>query len=40
MIGNEFAMVSDWMPNGNISEFVKTHRDANRYELVSPPFKP
>ena len=35
-----FAMVSDWMPNGNINEFVAAHRDANRFELVSSPFKP
>ena len=29
-----FAMVSEWMVNGNINEFVETHRDANRFELV------
>ena len=26
--------VSEWMINGNINEFVKAHRDANRFELV------
>ena len=29
-----FAMVSEWMANGNINEFIKAHRDANRFELV------
>ena len=29
-----FAMVSDWMINGNINEFIKAHRDTNRFELV------
>jgi len=27
---NQFAMVSDWMGNGNINDFVKAHPDANR----------
>ena len=31
---NYFAMASEWMENGNINEFVKTCRDANRVELV------
>jgi len=29
-----FAMVSEWMINGNINEFVEAHRDANRFALV------
>ena len=29
-----FAMVSEWMVNGNINEFIGAHRDANRFELV------
>ena len=29
-------MVSQWMPNGNINEFLEVRRDANRFELVSP----
>ena len=29
-----FVMVSKWMENGNINEFVKTHKDVNRFELV------
>jgi len=27
-------MISEWMANGNINEFVDAHRDANRFELV------
>ena len=34
-----FAMVSEWMTYGNINRFVTTHRDANRFELVSFPSK-
>ena len=34
MSGTQFAMVSDWMVNGNINDFVKTHPDANCLELV------
>ena len=30
-----FAMVSEWMVNGNINEFIGAHRDANRFKLVS-----
>jgi len=29
-----FAMVSEWMWNGDINKFIKAHRDANRFELV------
>jgi serine/threonine protein kinase len=32
---NEFALVSEWMSNGNINQFVREHRDANRFGLVS-----
>jgi len=32
---NHFAMVSDWMANGNIMEFLEAHGDVNRFELVS-----
>ena len=39
MSDTQFAMVSKWMPNGNINEFVKAHCDANRFELVSFPFR-
>lgn len=34
-----FAMVSEWMTNGNINEFIVANPDANRFELVSSPFK-
>ena len=40
MTETEFAMVSEWMPNGNINQFVKEHSDANRFELVSFPSGP
>ena len=36
---DRFAMVSEWMTNGNINQFVKARPDANRFELVSPLFK-
>jgi hypothetical protein len=29
-----FAMASEWMVNGNIIEFIRVHRDVNRFELV------
>lgn len=35
MSENQFAMISDWMANGNINEFVKTNPNVNRLELVS-----
>ena len=31
---HHFAMVSEWMDNGNIDEFAKTNGDVNRFELV------
>jgi hypothetical protein len=34
MAKDQFAMISEWMVNGNINDFVKTHLDANRLELV------
>jgi len=39
MTETEFAMVSEWMPNGNISQFLTVHQDANRFELVSSSFE-
>ena len=35
----KFAMVSDWMANGNITEFVAGQQDANRFELVNSAFE-
>ena len=29
------VMVSEWMENGNINEFLRYHEDVNRLELVS-----
>ncbi|KAF9781123.1 kinase-like domain-containing protein [Thelephora terrestris] len=31
----EAMMVSKWMPNGNINQFVKENQDVNRFELLS-----
>ena len=31
---SQFVMVSEWMENGNINEFIKSHRDVDRFELV------
>jgi hypothetical protein len=37
MAGAQFVMVSEWMANGNINEFVKAHPDVDRLELVGFP---
>ena len=34
MSDNQFVMVSEWMANGNITEFIEMHRDVNRFKLV------
>ena len=34
MSETHFAMVSDWMENGNINDFVKAHPEADRLGLV------
>ena len=34
-----FAMVSRWMENGNINEFIKANPEADRLELVGPPLQ-
>ena len=34
MSENEFVMISDWMVNGNINDFIKAHPDVNRIILV------
>lgn len=36
MIDHRFVMVSQWMKNGNVNEFLKNNPDADRLELVSP----
>lgn len=39
MANDRFAMVSEWMTNGNINQFLVARGDANRLELVSFRFK-
>ena len=31
---HRFALVSEWMDNGNINDFIKRDHDVNRAELV------
>ena len=35
----KLAMISEWMENGNIKEFVKAHTDVDTLELVCVLFK-
>ncbi|KAF9778185.1 kinase-like domain-containing protein [Thelephora terrestris] len=35
MTGGQFAMVSEWMADGNIKEFIAARQDANRFELLA-----
>ena len=39
MAEGQFAMVSEWMMNGNICEFVKAHPGVDRLKLVCFLFK-
>ena len=34
MADNHLAMVTEWMVNGNVNEFVKANKDADRSGLV------
>jgi hypothetical protein len=34
----DFLMVSEWMENGNIKQYILAHPDANLPSLVSDPF--
>ena len=34
MTETQFTMVSEWMVNGNINDFVKAHPDIDRLGLV------
>ena len=34
MTESQFAMISDWMENGSINEFVKANPDADQLGLV------
>jgi len=36
VVEDRFALVSEWMENGNINRFVASHHCANRFELVAP----
>ena len=38
MTESMFAMVSEWMVNGNVNQFVGTHPNADRLGLVGFPF--
>jgi len=40
MSENQFGMVSEWMTNGDINQFVTGHQDADRFGLVRSPLKP
>ena len=31
---HQFALVSEWMENGNINDFIERYRHVNRVELV------
>jgi hypothetical protein len=37
MDGQQLVMVSEWMANGNINQFTKAHKDADRHQLVGSP---
>jgi hypothetical protein len=39
MSETRFTMVSDWMVNGNLSNFVKAHPGVNQLELVGFSFR-
>ena len=40
MSGDRFAMISEWMPNGNINQFIKAHPKVNRFRLVRLRLRP
>lgn len=35
---NRLEMVSEWMDNGHINDFVEAHPEVDRFKLVGPPF--
>jgi len=39
MTDNQLAMVTEWMINGDVNEFVKANKDADRLGLVRFPFQ-
>lgn len=34
MDSQQFVMVSEWMTNGNINQFIEAHKDVDRFQLV------
>ena len=34
MSDHQFEMISEWMVNGNVNEYVKAHRNVNPFGLV------
>ena len=38
MSDKNFTMISEWMENGNVNEFIKKHKSVNRFELVGSPY--
>ena len=34
MDNRQFAMASEWMVNGNINQYLKVHKNVDRFELV------
>ena len=34
MGGTHFAMISEWMVNGSVTQFIQTNPEADRFELV------
>ena len=34
VMDKHFAMVSEWMANGSINEFIQANRDVNQFKLV------
>ena len=39
MTETQFAMISEWMVNGNINDFVRTHPNEDRFKLASFPLE-
>jgi len=32
-----FRIITEWMPNGDVAEYIEANPEANRLRLVSPP---
>ena len=39
MTENRFVMISEWMENGRINEYVRVHGDVDRLKLVRLPLR-